>query len=81
MIPSIPTNISYIKFLKVSKGFWKDSNFVTKPLPENLKQFKVDNELISVENQSDRWVAEDSNCYYYDLTSETSKTSETSNNQ
>jgi hypothetical protein len=47
--------------------FWKDSNFVTKKLPDDLKQFKVDDELLSVENQSDRWVAEDGNSFYYDI--------------
>jgi len=40
---------------------------VTKKLPEDLKQFKVDEELLSVENQSDRWVAEDGNSFYYDI--------------
>jgi hypothetical protein len=48
--------------------FWKDSNWVTKKLPEDLKQFKVDNEILSVENQSDRWVTEDTNSFYYDIT-------------
>ena len=47
--------------------FWRDSNWVTKSLPEDLKQFKVDTEIISVENQSDRWVTEDSNSFYYDI--------------
>jgi len=47
--------------------FWRDSNWVTKKLPDDLKQFKVDDELPSVENLSDRWVAEDSNGFYYDL--------------
>jgi hypothetical protein len=47
--------------------FWRDSNWVTKSPPENLKQFKVDTELISVENQSDRWVTEDGNSFYYDI--------------
>jgi hypothetical protein len=46
--------------------FWRDSNWVTKPLPDNLKQFKVDTELVSVENKSNRWVTEDSNSFYYD---------------
>ena len=50
--------------------FWKDSNFVTKKLPENLKQFKVDTELPSVENQSDRWVSEDTDSFYYDIKKE-----------
>jgi hypothetical protein len=47
--------------------FWKDSNWVTKKIPEDLKQFKVDNETISVENQADRWVTEDTNSFYYDI--------------
>lgn len=47
--------------------FWRDSNWVTKKLPEDLKQFKVDSELPSVENLSDRWVTEDSNNFYYDI--------------
>jgi hypothetical protein len=46
---------------------WKDSNWVTKKLPENLKQFKVDTELLSVENVSDRWVSEDTDSYYYEM--------------
>ena len=50
--------------------FWKDSNWVTKKLPSDLKQFKVDSELLSVENQSDRWVSEDTNSYYYDIIKE-----------
>jgi hypothetical protein len=36
-------------------------------MPEDLKQFKVDTELISVENQSDKWVSEDTNSFYYDI--------------
>ena len=47
--------------------FWKDSNWVTKKLPEDLKQFKVDTELPSVENQSDRWVTEDGDSFYYNV--------------
>jgi hypothetical protein len=47
--------------------YWKDSNWVTKKLPENLKQFKVDTELLSVENVSDRWVSEDTDSYYYEM--------------
>lgn len=50
--------------------FWKDSNWVTKKLPEDLKQFKVDTELISVENQSDRWITEDGDNFYYEITKE-----------
>jgi len=46
---------------------WKDSNWVTKKLADDLKQFKVDTELPSVENQSDKWITEDSNSYYYEM--------------
>jgi hypothetical protein len=53
--------------------FWKDSNWVTKKLPEDLKQFKVDTELPSVENQSDRWVTEDSDSFYYNMINTESK--------
>jgi hypothetical protein len=48
--------------------FWKDSNWVTKKIPSDLKQFKVDTELPSVENQSDRWITEDTDSFYYDIT-------------
>lgn len=47
--------------------FWKDSNFITKDFPIEAKEFKVDTELPSVESESDRWVSEDSNCYYYNI--------------
>lgn len=32
-----------------------------------LKQHKVDTELPSVENQSDRWITEDTDSFYYDI--------------
>jgi hypothetical protein len=47
--------------------YWRDSNWVTKDFPVSPKEFKVDNEKISVENTSDRWVSEDSDSFYYDL--------------
>ena len=47
--------------------FWRDSNWITKELPEDLKQFKVDTELVSVENKSNRWVTEDGSSFYYDI--------------
>jgi hypothetical protein len=47
--------------------FWKDSNWITKPIPQDLKMYKVDTNLPSVENQSDRWVSEDSNSFYYEM--------------
>jgi hypothetical protein len=57
----------YLMCMPNNRIFWKDSNWVTKPLPENLKQYKVDTELPSVENQSDRWVTEDGDSFYYDM--------------
>jgi len=60
----------YLLCMPNNRIFWKDSNFVTKPLPDDLKQFKVDTDLASVENQSDRWVAEDTNSFYYDIIQE-----------
>ena len=57
----------YLLCMPNNRIFWKDSNWVTKKLPDDLKQFKVDNYLPSVENVSDRWVSEDSDCFYYDI--------------
>jgi hypothetical protein len=48
--------------------YWRDSNWITKGFPVDPKSFKVDNDKISVENSSDRWVSEDSDCFYYDIT-------------
>lgn len=47
--------------------FWKDSNWVTKDFPLDIKEIKVDNQLLSVETVSDRWVSEDTDSYYYDI--------------
>ena len=58
----------YLLCMPNNRIFWKDSNWITKKLPDDLKQFKVDSVLPSVENVSDRWVSEDSDCFYYDIT-------------
>lgn len=57
----------YLLCMPNNRIFWKDSNWVTKLLPEDLKQYKVDTELPSVENQSDRWITEDGDSFYYDM--------------
>jgi hypothetical protein len=57
----------YLVCMPNNRIFWKDSNWVTKPLPEDLKQYKVDTEIVSAENQSDRWVTQDTNSFYYDM--------------
>lgn len=46
--------------------YWRDSNWITRDFPCDPKMFKVDQTLESVETFSDRWVTEDSNCFYYD---------------
>lgn len=57
----------YLLCMPNNRIFWKDSNWVTKKLPEDLKQFKVDTVIPSVENVSDRWITEDSDCFYYEV--------------
>ena len=57
----------YLLCMPNNRIFWRDSNWVTKKLPENLKQFRVYTELPSVENQSDRWITEDTDSFYYDI--------------
>ncbi len=47
--------------------YWKDSNWVTKQFPVDPSSFKVDTHIESVEAQSDKWVSEDSNNYYYEI--------------
>lgn len=47
--------------------YWRDSNWITKPFPVIPTSIKVDNELLSVENVSDKWVAEDGNNFYYKI--------------
>jgi hypothetical protein len=50
--------------------YWKDSNFITKEFPISPKDFKVDSVLQCVETESDRWVSEDTDSYYYDINKE-----------
>ena len=57
----------YLMCMPNNRIFWKDSNWVTKKLPDDLKQYKVDTELLSVESQSDKWIAEDGDSFYYDI--------------
>jgi hypothetical protein len=58
----------YLLCMPNNRLLWKDSNFITNDLPDNLKELKVDTELLSVENVADKWVnVENSDCYYYDI--------------
>ena len=47
--------------------FWRDSNWVTKDFPIPPQEIRVDDELISVESFSDKWVSSDGNSFYYDI--------------
>jgi len=47
--------------------FWRDSNWVTKDFPIDISSIKVDEELISVESFSDKWVSSEGNSFYYDI--------------
>lgn len=60
----------YLMCMPNNRLYWKDSNWITKKFPMDVKSIKVDKELKSVENQSDRWVSEDTDSYYYDLNKE-----------
>lgn len=57
----------YLMCMPNNRLYWKDSNWITKKFPMDVKSIKVDKELPSVENQSDRWISEDSDSYYYDI--------------
>lgn len=58
----------YLLCMPNNRILWKDSNFITNDLPSDLKELKVDKELLSVENVADKWVSvENSDCYYYDI--------------
>jgi hypothetical protein len=47
--------------------YWKDSNWITKEFPLEKKDIKVDENLVSVEAYSDRWVSEDTDSFYYKI--------------
>ncbi|NBX72910.1 hypothetical protein EBZ38_15025 [bacterium] len=52
---------------------WKDMNWVTKDFPINKSEIKVDDELLSVEAMSDRWITEDNESFYYEINSSDKK--------
>ncbi len=52
---------------------WRDSNFITKPLDiNNIPKYKVDKQEFICE-RSDRWTAEHTDCFYYDIMDQKSK--------
>jgi hypothetical protein len=56
----------YLLLMPNNRMLWHDSNWITKK-PEDLNIFKVDSELPSVENICDKWMADDSDKFYYDI--------------
>jgi hypothetical protein len=57
----------YLLCMPNNRIYWKDSNWITKKFPINPKLIKVDKEHPSVENQTDRWISEDTDSYYYSI--------------
>jgi hypothetical protein len=50
--------------------FWRDSNFITKPINiSNVPKYKVDNKVFVCE-VSDRWTSQHTDCFYYDIMEE-----------
>jgi hypothetical protein len=47
--------------------YWKDCNWITKKFEVSPNLVKVDNELISVESFSDKWVSSDGDSFYYQI--------------
>jgi hypothetical protein len=57
----------YLLCMPNNRIYWRDSNWVTKSFPVDVKEIKVDDELLSVETVSDKWVSESSDSYYYEI--------------
>jgi hypothetical protein len=57
----------YLLCIPNNRIVWKDSNWITKEFPIDMKKIKVDNELLRVETVSDKWVSEDGDSFYYDI--------------
>jgi hypothetical protein len=64
----------YILCQPNNRIYWKDSNWVTKDFPLDPKEIKVDKKMFSVETVADRWIAEDTDNYYYNINKDDSKT-------
>lgn len=61
----IKADDGYLMAMPNNRIFWKDMNWITKEFPDY--RIKVDDALTSVESFSDRWVADDSSDYYYNI--------------
>lgn len=63
----LASDYGYLLGMPNNRIYWKDSNWITKNFPLPIKEIKVDFEIPSVESVSDKWVSEDSDCFYYDI--------------
>lgn len=57
----------YLLLQPNNRILWRDSNWITRQFPIEKSSILVDRELLSVEAVSDRWVSEESECYYYSI--------------
>jgi hypothetical protein len=57
----------YLLCMPNNRIYWKDSNWITGEFPVNPKEIKVDHVLPSVETVSDKWVSENTDCFYYQI--------------
>ena len=57
----------YLLCMPNNRIVWKDSNWITKGFPIDMKSIKVDTELLRVESVSDKWISEDGDSFYYDV--------------
>jgi hypothetical protein len=53
--------------------YWRDSNWITKDFPISPKEIKVDTYIPSVESVADRWITEDTDCFYYNIDKDDNK--------
>lgn len=63
----LKSDAGYLLAQPLNRLVFADQNFVTAPFPVRRSEIKVDNQFPSVEAYSDRWVTEDTDCYYYDV--------------
>jgi hypothetical protein len=56
----------YLVCMPNNRLYWRDSNWVTAKF-NDWHTIKVDTVLPSVESVSDKWITQDTDCFYYDI--------------
>ena len=59
----------YLLCMPNNRIYWRDSNWVTAEFPMDPKDIKVDKVLPAVESVADKWITEDTDSFYYDISS------------